>query len=101
MNVLTNNRTGYTVTSVANAVAMLPATPATNTDTIPVTALQVRETGTTPYTPLSATVPVTVHNQAAKSALLGDTVNTDFKMVVPFVNADTYTVTLTYLAAIQ
>jgi hypothetical protein len=101
MNVLTNNRTGYTVTSVAGNALMLPATPVTNTDTIPVSALQVRETGTTPYTALSAVTPVTVHSQAAKSAVAGDTVSNDFKMVVPFVNADTYSVTLTYLAAIQ
>ncbi|MBA2560968.1 MAG: hypothetical protein H0V07_13990 [Propionibacteriales bacterium] len=101
MNVLTNNRTGYTVTSQATAALMLPATPVTNTDTIPVSALQVRETGTTTYTPISATAPVTVHSQALKSAAAGDTVNNDFKMVVPFVNSDTYSVSLTYLAAIQ
>lgn len=98
MNVLTNNRTGYAVTVQANAAQMVPATPATNTDTIAVSALQVRETGTTPYSAISATAPVTVHSQAVKSGATGDTVNNDFKMVMPFVNSDTYSVTLTYIA---
>jgi hypothetical protein len=98
MNVKTNQLTGYTVTVQANAAIMTGATTG-NTDTIPVSALTVRETGSTPYLPLSSTVPVLVHTSATKSATNGDTINNDYAMTVPFVNADTYSVALTYVAA--
>lgn len=100
MNVLTNNRTGYTVTVQAAGTTMAPLT-AGNTDSIPIGNLTVRETGTTPYTALSNTAPVTVHNQATKSGATGDTVSNDFSLAIPFVNADTYRATLTYVAAVQ
>jgi hypothetical protein len=98
MNVKTNQLTGYTVTVQASAPVMTAATVG-NTDTIAVSYLQVRETGTTPYTGLSAISPVTVHSQATKSASAGDTINNDYSMSVPFVNSDTYSVALTYVAA--
>jgi hypothetical protein len=97
MKVTTNDSLGYTVTVQANGALMTGATVG-NTDTIAASALQVRETGTTPYTALSAVTPVTVHNQNAKSAAAGDTINNDFQMLIPFVNADTYSVGLTYVA---
>ena len=97
MKVTTNNSLGYGVTVQASSAAMTPAT-SLNTDTIPSSALEVRETGTTAYSPLSAVTPVTVHSQSVRSAASGDTVNNDYRMVIPFVNSDTYSVTLTYLA---
>jgi large repetitive protein len=97
MRVTTNNAPGYAVTVQATAAAMTPATVGNN-DTIASSALEVRETGTTGYAPLSALTPVTVHNQTGKSIAAGDVINNDYRMVVPFVNADTYSVTLTYVA---
>lgn len=100
MNVKTNQLTGYTVTVQAGTATMAGATTG-NTDTIPVSALTVRETGTLPYTALSAASAVTVHSQSSKSATNGDTINNDYAMLVPFVNADTYTATLNYVAAVK
>jgi hypothetical protein len=97
MNVATNNLLGYAVT-VQSATPTLAATAAGNTDSIPIGALSVRETGTVPYTPLSNTAPVTVHSQPTRSAEGGDTVSNDYQVVIPFVNEDTYTATLNYVA---
>jgi hypothetical protein len=97
MRVTTNNAPGYAVTVQATAASMAAAT-AGNTDTIASSLLEVRETGTTAYSPLSATTPVTVHNQTSKSIAAGDPINNDYRMAIPFVNADTYSVTLTYIA---
>ncbi|MBA2560499.1 MAG: hypothetical protein H0V07_11565 [Propionibacteriales bacterium] len=97
MKVTTNNTLGYAVTVQASSATMTPAGLG-NTDTIASSALEVRETGTTSYSPLSALTPVTVHSQSARSASTGDTINNDYRMVIPFVNSDTYSVTLTYIA---
>lgn len=100
MTVTTNNRTGYTV-SVQAAATMAPVT-AGNTDSIPIANLKVKETGSAGgYTSLSATTPVTVHSQAGKSLSTGDPVSNDFQLAIPFVNSDTYRVTLNYVAAAQ
>ena len=93
----TNNLAGYVVT-VQSRTATLDPTDAGNTDTIPIGALSVRETGTTDYTPLSETVPVTVHRQTTRSAEGGDDLSTDYQVVIPFVNEDTYTAVLDYVA---
>jgi hypothetical protein len=100
MNVRTNNITGYSVSVQAASANMAGATSG-NTDVIPVSALSVRETSTTLFSALSSTVPVTVHSQATRSAAAGDTVNNDFSVAVPFVNSDTYSATLNYVAATQ
>jgi hypothetical protein len=95
-NVETNNRAGYSVT-VESAAATLAGT-GTNGDSIPIGALSVRETGAGAYTPLSNTAPVTVHNQTVRSAEAGDGLSNDYQVVIPFVNTDTYTATLNYVA---
>ena len=97
MNVQTNNLAGYSVT-VESATSTLVATAAGNTDAIPIGALSVREGGTTAFTPLSATTPTAVHTQATRSAEAGDTITNDYQVVIPFVNEDTYTTTLDYVA---
>jgi hypothetical protein len=97
MTVTTNNAQGYSVT-VQSAAATLTPTVTTTTDTIPIDDLQVRETGTTPFTPLSATAPVQVHTQDGPSAEAGDTINNDYQITIPFVAPDTYTATLNYVA---
>ena len=99
MNVLTNNATGYTV-SVQAAAAALAGTGG-NTDVIPIANLKVKETGGASFSSLSNASAVTTHNQATKSGSSGDTVSNDFQVVIPFVNPDTYTVTLNYVAATQ
>jgi hypothetical protein len=95
----TNNLAGYAVTVTAADDELLPANTTSNTDTIPVEALSVRETGATTYTPLDDTTPVTVHTQSTRSAEDGDTLSNDYSVDIPFVNADTYTVTLNYVAS--
>ena len=101
-NVETNNVTGYTVTVQSATALMLPSNPVTNTDSIPIGVLKVRETGTTGYTPvtaLGAGTAVLVHTQTVRSADGGDALSTDFQMRIPTVKADTYRATLNYLAA--
>ena len=99
MNVKSNNRTGYNVTVQAAAANMTGVT-AGNTDTIPVTALTVRNTAVGgAYTAISSSSARTVTNTTVKSAAAGDTVNNDYQLVVPWVNADTYRVTLNYILA--
>jgi hypothetical protein len=99
INVKTNNRTGYNVTVQAAAATMTGVTVG-NTDTIPVSALTVRNTATGgAYSAISSSAATTVANTAAKSASTGDVVDNDYQMVIPWVNADTYSVTLNYIAA--
>lgn len=97
-NVQTNSIGGYSVT-VESATPTLVGTGG-NTDSIPIGALSVRETGTTPFTALSNGATATVHSQATRSALVGgDNLSNDYQVVIPFVNSDTYTATLNYLAS--
>lgn len=97
-NVETNNLAGYAVT-VQAAAATLVADTAGNTDSIPIGELSVRETGTTPFTPLSNLTPVTVHSQDERSAPGGDSLSNDYSVDIPFVNEDNYDVTINYVAA--
>ncbi len=99
MTVKDNNKSGYNVTVQAAAATMTGATSG-NTDTIAVSALTVRNTATGgAYTAISNTAPVTVASTTSKSTGGGDTVNNDYQMVIPWVNADTYSVTLNYILA--
>ena len=95
-NVLTNNTAGYAVTVQSETATMVPAIA--NGDSIAIAALGVRETGTTPYSPMSSTVPVTVHSQDTRSGLTGDALSNDYQITIPNVNSDTYTATLDYVA---
>ena len=96
-NVQTNNLAGYTVTVQSETDTMIADNP-DNTDSIPIGALSVRETGETAYTPLSDTVPALVHSQEDRSVADGDELSTDFQVVIPFVNSDNYDATLNYVA---
>ncbi|MFD1658785.1 hypothetical protein ACFSL4_11335 [Streptomyces caeni] len=98
LNVFTANRTGYTVSVQANAARLTPVTPG-NPDSIPVGELSVRETGTTPFLPLSNTSAVLVHAQTTPSNPRGDDLSNDYRVTIPFVRPDTYRVVLTYIAA--
>jgi hypothetical protein len=97
MNVLTDNLLGYSVTVQAAAATL--AGSAGNTDTIPIADLKARETGGAVFTPLSNLVPLLVHSQVTRSGSSGDTISNDYQVVIPFVSADTYTVTLNYVAS--
>jgi hypothetical protein len=92
----TNNIAGYTVTVQSTTATLLAAT-AGNTDSIPVSALTV--TGDGGSGALSATTPTLVHTQATRSDQGGDDLTNGFGLTIPFVNSDTYTTTLTYVAA--
>jgi hypothetical protein len=91
----TNNIAGYTVTVQSTTATLLAATVGNN-DSIPVSALSV--TGDTTV-PVSATAPVLVHTQPTRSAEGGDDLTNGYGLTIPFVNSDTYTTTLTYVAA--
>ncbi|TDW24388.1 hypothetical protein [Kribbella kalugense] len=97
MNVATNNLAGYAVT-VESATATMAAGAPTNLDSVPIGALSVRESATTNYAALSSTVVRTVHTQSTRSIEAGDTISNDYQVVIPFVNEDTYTATLNYIA---
>jgi hypothetical protein len=95
--VQTNNLAGYAVT-VQSQTATLVAGAAGNTDSIPIGALSVSEGGAAAYAPLSNTSAVTVHSQTGRSAEGGDELVNDYQAVIPFVNEDTYSVVLNYIA---
>lgn len=97
MNVETNNLAGYAVT-VQSQTSTLVATDPGNPDSIPIGALSVRETNVSGLTAMSDIVPATVHSQATRSAQGGDDISNDYEVVIPFVNEDTYTATLDYIA---
>jgi hypothetical protein len=100
MNVFTNNASGYTVT-VQPAAANLVGT-GTNTDTIPVSDLSVRVTGTTAAPNLNAAAPVPIYTQATRSAAApGDLLSNDygFNTLIPDVHDDTYSVTINYVVS--
>lgn len=98
-NVETNNVGGYGVTVQSQDATMLPANTVTNTDSIEIADLTVRETGDTAFLPLSSTAPVSVHTQTVRSADGGDELSNDYEIRVPVVNVDTYSATLDYVAS--
>jgi hypothetical protein len=98
--VLTNNLAGYSVT-VQSQTATLAPTAVGNTDSIPIGALSARDSTATAFTAVNAVgtaATATVHTQDERSAELGDALTTDFRVVIPFVNTDTYSATLDYVA---
>ena len=100
MTVTTNSTAGYTVTVEADSPVLAPHTPG-NVDSIPVGALRVRESGTSGFLSLLSDSPLVVHQQNSPSGPNGDAVSNDFQIQVPFVNADTYSGTLEYIAVAQ
>jgi len=97
----TNNTAGYAVTVQSKTATM--AGTAGNLNTIPIGALSVKETAGAVNVTNAAYKTVTtsaqqVHTQATKSAVGGDGLSNDYKVVIPFVNSDTYTATLDYVA---
>ncbi len=98
MTVTTNNATGYSVTVEPASPDLTGALPG-NTDTIPTTLLQVRETGGGAFTALDPTTPTQVFTSNTPSAADGDTISNDYQITIPFVQPDTYSGTLNYIAS--
>ena len=84
-----NNAAGYRVTVAANNAALLGT--GTNTNTIAVSNLSVGGSA-------ASVLPVQIHNQITKSAAGGDAIPVNYAMTMPHVNADTYSVGLTFTA---
>ncbi len=97
MTVFTNSFGGYSVTAQATTARLVAQSPG-NTDTIPIERLRVRPSGSTAFTPLSATQPFVVQQQDVASAAGGDAVSNDYQVDIPFVGADTYATTVEYIA---
>ena len=92
--VTTNNTAGYSVEITADQESLTGATPS-NTDVIPVSAITASQDSTGK---LSAATPVQLHNQDKRSIEAGDQFVVGFTADIPFVNADTYTGTVTLTA---
>jgi len=98
MTVTTNNFAGYNVT-VQAAAASLTGAAGGNTDTIPTSDIEVDgpvQAGA--FAPLSDTVPLIVATKPAASAVGGDTITNNYRISIPFVQPDSYTGTLNYIA---
>lgn len=63
--------------------------------------LSVKNTTGGTYAPLSNTTADTVTTKATKSPAGGDSFSNDYQIQIPFVNSDTYSVGLNYVAATQ
>lgn len=85
-----NNAAGYNVTVLAGAANM--AGTGTNTDVIPVGDLSVGGFAA------NSTTAATIHTQALKSADAGDAIPVPYALTMPHVNADVYSVGLTFTA---
>jgi hypothetical protein len=96
MTVTTNSPSGYQV-SVQSSSAFLTAPPG-NSSKIPIGDLRVRQNDQGTFVPLS-TSPTVIHSQTHASAVGVDPIGSEFRITVPFVPPDTYTTTLTYIAA--
>ncbi len=98
MTVTTNNDAGYQVT-VEPEDPSLVGTIVGNDDLIPTTLLKVRETGGSTFTALTPGTPLVVTTKTERSAEEGDTVSNDYQITIPFVQPDTYSGTLDYIAS--
>lgn len=86
-----NNAAGYNVTVLASAANMAGAAVG-NTDVIPVGDLSVGGLAA------NSTTAATIHTQDLKSADAGDAIPVPYALTMPHVNADVYSVGLTFTA---
>jgi large repetitive protein len=87
------------VTVQAATSTLVPT--AGNPDSIPISSLLTRESGTSLFSPLSSTTPLQLYQQHTASAPGGETISNDYQMLVPFVRPDTYTTTLNFIVSSQ
>jgi hypothetical protein len=95
MNVVTNNLAGYDVTVQSVDDALEPSL-LNNPDSIPLSDLLVSGDSSGGFQPLTGSV--LVHTQSTRSAEAGDDLSNNYEVNVPFVNQDTYSTTLNYIA---
>lgn len=100
MTVTTNSPDGYVV-SVLPAAASMTSSDNGNGDRIPVARMSVRESGTTAFTTLSASLATVVHRQSTASTPGGDAISNDYRLEIPNVLPDTYSTTLSYVVTTQ
>src|SRR5690348_4486675 len=102
--VFTNNTSGYNVTVQPTALNLV-ATVGSNTDTIPISDLSVREPdGENTWLGLDAGNPVQIYTQSGRSVEVpGDTHSNDYKFntPIPDVKDGTYTDDITYVATVN
>lgn len=99
MRVTTNNAEGYSVTVQPAAATLVGALPG-NTDTIAATALQVSgpKQGAGVFAPLTVATATEVTNKITPSVVAGDVQTNAYRMTIPAIAPDTYSVTLNYVA---
>ncbi|MFE3640301.1 hypothetical protein ACFXOM_04670 [Streptomyces sp. NPDC059169] len=95
--VTSNNAAGYTISVRANDSALQPQ-GADNPDVIPVGNLELRPNPQILWRPVTTSDQV-IRNVDSPSAGGGDTYATDYRVHIPNVRSDTYSVNLTYTAA--
>lgn len=98
MVVRTNNAAGYAVAVQPQTPTLNPTQP-TTTDTIPIESLQVR--GSDPagaFIPLTYGAPTAVTVKPTASVEAGDPLTNTYRITIPFVQPDTYSATLDYIA---
>jgi uncharacterized repeat protein (TIGR01451 family) len=100
MTVISNSTAGYFVTVQAGSAWLMPLNPQ-NTSAIAIAQLRVRESGSSMFRSLSDQSALIVHQQSGPSSAQGDAVSNDYQIEIPFVPADTYTVTLNYIVGSQ
>jgi uncharacterized repeat protein (TIGR01451 family) len=101
MTVTTNSTAGYVVSVQAATPELTGTTPGNTATTIPIDRLSVRETGAAQFRPLSASIPLVVHQQNMPSAPGGDAISNDFQIQIPFISSDKYSAILDYVASAQ
>jgi hypothetical protein len=94
-NVETNNVAGYTVTVKSENAAFVGT--GLNTDTIPIGTLKVVDHNGD-LADVSSSATTLVHTQSGRSIDGGDDLGSNYQMLIPVKNADTYTATLDYVA---
>ncbi len=100
MTVTSNSTSGYVVTVQAGDAWLAPLDPR-NGSAIAIALLRVRESGSSLFRSLSDQSALVIHQQSGPSAAQGDAVGNDYQIEIPFVPADTYSVTLDYIVSTQ
>jgi uncharacterized repeat protein (TIGR01451 family) len=98
MTITTANPAGYfvSVRAVGNPAAATPQ----NLDSLPLSSLSVRGSGTV-FTPLSTQSALTVYSQNTATGPSGNAVSNDYRVQIPFIAADTYSTQLQYIVGTQ
>lgn len=100
LTVTTNAETGYTVTVEPDDEDLVPADPVENEDVIPFSDLEV-ELQDESFTPLTPGTPIEIYSEEEPTDDTGDLIEHDYQITIPFVNPDTYSGDITYIAAVN